>query len=148
MQTSDVKEMWSAVKAKREELERELGDTIYLTSIASTKRRIKGGVVSVATPQIAAMMIVDETHRLATKSEIRAWQEEHLARGAQIRTAAQKKDGKPDWAGLVDAVRQSAPLYPPMAEPAPAKPEHRSPPPPPAAQSGNDSQASQGRGQL
>lgn len=123
----DVREHWSGIKAKREELERTHGDVIYLMSIESKKKRVTGGTVTVAGPQIAAIMIEDETHRLATKQEIADWKKDQEARGNAIRMAASKKDSKVhiDMGSLLrDFADQQhhKPLIPPVGENASAPP--------------------------
>jgi hypothetical protein len=127
---NDIREHWSSIKAKREELEREIGDTVYIVSIDSKKRRIRGGVMSVASPHIAAMMIEDETHRLAEPYEIRDWQAGQKNLGDRIRKAAADKANTTqvhnhfDVANLLkDLGREEGnlrgPVIPPMGEAAP-----------------------------
>ncbi len=88
---NDIREHWSAIKAKREELEQAHGDAVYIVSVESKKRRIVGGVITVASPHIAAMMIEDETHRVADPKEIRAWKEGQKQTGDKIRKVASDK---------------------------------------------------------
>lgn len=124
---TDIREHWSAIKAKREELEAEFGDAIYIVSIESKKRRISGGVMTVASPSVAAIMLEDETHRLAESYEIKQWQEGQKQFGEQIRARAAAKSittqvhNHFDVASLVrDLGREEgnlrAPVIPPIAQ--------------------------------
>lgn len=117
----DVREHWSGIKAMREELERTHGDVIYLMSIESKKKRVRGGTVTVAGPQIAAIMIEDETHRLARPREIDDWKRHQERRGDEIRAAALKKDSKVhiDMGSLLAQLGEQthrAPLVPPLGQ--------------------------------
>lgn len=122
---NDIREHWSGIVAKRNELTERYGDAIYLMSVESKKRKIRGGVITVASPHVAAIMIEDETHREADPDEIERWQRDQERLGRNIRETAAKKDAKVhvnlgDLLSQVNHMNEEsnrrAPVIPPLAE--------------------------------
>ena len=135
----DLKEHFTEVVAKREELQKQFPDgAVYLTSIEKKQRRMVGGRISVANPHVASLMLVQETHRLSTASEVRAWIEEQNHKGAKLVQLQAKRDtkGQPTLGEtvheLVQALQQANLNANPAPAPAPAAPvtSNLSAPPP------------------
>jgi hypothetical protein len=53
---------------------------IWLCSLTHKMRGIKAGRIFVVSPYLAAKLIIDETHRLATRAEIAGWKKEQQCR--------------------------------------------------------------------
>lgn len=77
------------VKAKRGELESQFpsGDCVVMSLPSDTFNTV-GGVAMEVPVDIAARGIVDQTHRLATEDEAKAWRAEQAAKRRSIQEAA------------------------------------------------------------
>lgn len=121
---NDIREQWNEIVKLREELRARHGDTVYLISRPSRKRRLhRAGVITKATPQIAAIMINDETHEEATAGQIADWNAHQDQLGRKIRETAAKKDAKVH-VDLGDLVRDilphaNVPVMAPVGPPSP-----------------------------
>jgi hypothetical protein len=154
-QLSPLQERYAEINEIRAELEK-LGDGVYLCSIYDRKKRIVAGRICVATPAVAAIMIADKSHRLATNDEIAAWKQDQDIRGGKQTQTQAKKDSKInlDLGSLVgtladqirrqveEQVRERTPAPAPVAQaPAPVHAPVR--PPAPAVQMNKGQQANQ-----
>lgn len=91
----DLKEHFTEVIRVREQLQREHQDgAVYLVSIEKRQKRMVGGRIAVANPHVAALMIVQETHKLATQEQIAGYIEEQRKRGAHLVQLQARKDAK------------------------------------------------------
>ena len=65
--------------------------TVFITSLPSPLRGLKGGVVKECSPRLAAIGIVEQTHRIASEDEIRRYR----AQGEEnVQKLAQQEDDK------------------------------------------------------
>lgn len=133
-----VREHWDTVKEVRAELLAKFGEfdsegrqsAVYLMSLRRRKQGVNEGRVSVATIHVAAMMLAQETHRLATPEEIAAWQDEQTAKGKAIQQERTRSESKVNinlgeavsalFAQQLAAAAPAAPTPAPQSAPAPA----------------------------
>lgn len=73
----DMQAYWRGIRGIESSLP--AGDQVYLTSVENREKQSVGGRTSPVGRKLAAKMIADKTHRLATDEEIAAW---HVAEDA------------------------------------------------------------------
>jgi hypothetical protein len=73
----DLKLRFQRRKAKQAELAATFGCVVHVWHLANE-------TISLATPELAATLIVDGSHRVATAEEVTVWQEAQLIEGERI----------------------------------------------------------------
>ena len=88
----DTRAYFSEVRELEQRLESEHGQIVHITSLKHRDKNSTAGATYSARPYNAARCIVDETHRLATKEEIAAFEELQKRNFAEsTRSEAKKK---------------------------------------------------------
>lgn len=105
--TSNIREHWDAVVELRTELSKLPDGTVYLVSRSDRKKRVIEGRFFVCSPQVAALMLVQDTHRLATTEEIENWKSDQKTRGVVQTQIQAKRESKVvlDLAGVLEQIR-------------------------------------------
>ena len=79
----DTKIYWASVRKIQTELALR-GDTVHVVTLENEELQLKGGAVSVCHPELAAKLIVNGHHALATEAQVEQYESQNLRRAALI----------------------------------------------------------------
>jgi hypothetical protein len=118
---TQIQEHWAEIKQLREALVPDADGAVYLMSQNARRMGVSAGRMSCNTPHVAALMLIQGTHRLATSEEVAQWkaeqaiqkritEEEHARRQAKVQVTP-KIDLGDDFKQLLAklAAQQQAP---------------------------------------
>jgi hypothetical protein len=92
----NVRESWAEVVEFRRRLVDQFGPdgAIYLVSLEKRKLGVQEGMVSVCNIHIAAMMLAQESHKLATPEQIAEFKARMAVKGSEITSQKQRAEAK------------------------------------------------------
>jgi hypothetical protein len=88
----DLKKYWASVRELQREFEAKSPGGLRVATIKNEDFGRPGGVVSIALPELAARLVTDGSHRLASEQEISEFEAMHARRGALLGAKSR------DWA--------------------------------------------------
>jgi len=111
----DIKQYYGDISKKRAELEEayESGE-VYLTSLFHREKNSTAGQVSTATPENAARVLVDGTHKLSSEDEVAAYKKLLERNRTEIAKAEQLK--KQQYIVVVDQKQSASELSAALSE--------------------------------